>query len=148
MSPERPAVGTTWKIYKTFVSVGAIAGSIAYGGLSVADGASFATFLVITLPLILVFCLAISLPLAGIALIVFPVLNQRCGPRSARWWQMVGAAFGATLVTAALMCFLSVGALSNQAGRIFWLTFLVAGAVAGARAATVAQRAEAQSVAE
>lgn len=61
------ALQTAWKIYKTFVAAGAIAGTIAYGGLSLADWGSFATFLIMTLPFILVFCLAISLPLAGAA---------------------------------------------------------------------------------
>lgn len=124
---------TAWTIYYTFVVTGAIVGTILYGALTLAEQASFVSFIAITLPLILGFCIALSLPLAGIALFVFTLLEERFGPRPTRWWRFVGAVIGIALVATALLCTLSVGALSNAAGRFFWLTFLVAGAVAGGR---------------
>jgi hypothetical protein len=123
-----------WKIYSTFVVTGAIIGTVSYGVLTLAVQSSFLSFIAITLPLILGFCIVVSLPLAGIALFVFTLLEKRFGPRPTSWWRFSGAVIGIALVATALLCVLSVGALSNTAGRVFWLTFLVAGAVAGGRA--------------
>ena len=128
---------TGWKIYYTFVVTGVIAGTASYGVANLASRAPFVVFLFPTLPLILVFCLAVSLPLAGVALLVFRGLEAGFGPRPKLWWRLAGAASGLFFVTVALVPSLFVGALANEAGRIFWITFLVAGGVAGARAATI-----------
>lgn len=136
---------TAWKIYYTFVVIGVIAGTFSYGGLTLVDQAPFVVFLFPMLPLILAFCLALSLPLAGIALLVFRVLEAGFGPRSKQWWRLMGAASGLFFVTIALVPNLAGGSLSNMAGQVFWFTFLVAGTVAGGCAATVAQRPDAHS---
>ena len=131
---------SAWKIYYTFVVTGAIAGTVSYGVATLFSQAPLMAFLFPLLPVILVFCLAVSLPLAGIALLVFRVLEAGFGPRPKHWWRLMGAASGLFFVTLALIIGLSVGALGSEAGRIFWFTFLVAGTVAGGCAATAAQR--------
>ena len=128
---------TAWKIYYTFVVTGVIAGTASYAIATLVDHTPFAVFLFPMLPLIVVFCLTLSLPLAGMALLVFRVLDAGFGPRPKQWWRLMGAASGLFFVAIALISNLSVGAFGNEAGRIFWLTFLVAAAIAGARAATI-----------
>jgi hypothetical protein len=128
-----------WKIYYTFVITGAIAGTVSYGVASLVGPTPFVWFFFPTFPLILVFCLAVSLPLAGIAFLVFRVLEAGFGPRPRNWWRLMGAASGLFFVTLALLPVLSIGALGSAAGRIFWSTFLVAGTLGGAFAATAAQ---------
>jgi hypothetical protein len=129
-----------WKIYYTFVVAGAIAGTVSYGVANLVAPTPFVWFFFPTLPLIVVFCLAVSLPLAGIAFLVFRALEARFGPRPKHWWRLLGAMSGLFFVALALISQLSVGALANGSGRTFWFTLLVAGTVAGGWAAGAVQR--------
>jgi hypothetical protein len=128
------AVHAAWAIYRNFVASGVIVGALSYGVFTIAGGYPFVPFLAVTVPLIVVFSLVVSLPLTGLALIAIRVLDRAFGPQPKQWWLAVGTAVGATGVLLALMCFVSVGALSNSSGRVFWLTFVLAGAIAGGRA--------------
>ena len=132
-----PNLRAAWRLYSTFVVTGFLVGTATYGIASLGDQGQFVTFVALTLPLILAFCLALSVPLAGSALLAIRFLEWRFGSQPIHWWRLVGGLLGFALVASALASFLSVGALANDAGKLFWLTFLVAGTIAGIRAGSL-----------
>jgi hypothetical protein len=120
-----------WRIYRGVVTTGALVGGVAY---AVAGGYEYPLlFFAFTLPIICCFCLVVGVPLSIGAVGVATLLSRACPRMSRMRWMLAGLATGTACVALALRYFLSVGALSNTAGRVFWSTLLVAGAISGMR---------------
>jgi hypothetical protein len=127
-----------WSMYRTFVKVGLAIGGIAYLLVTLAAGGAPAV--VITLPLIFLFCLGVSAPLAVVGAASALAYHRRRPGATDHDWDRLGTHVGIALVALALIPFLHVGALGSAAGVLFWGVFFVAGSVAGGRAGVAAVR--------